>query len=77
VIYYRINQKGKLSLIQINGVLNRPMLEHNKTLVILYALFICFWSWCPFFTVVHTILWKTSFTDREKILSLSAKNNLM
>jgi len=30
--------KGKLSLIQTNGIRNRSMFEHNKTLGISYAL---------------------------------------
>jgi len=40
-IYNRLNQKGKLSLIQINGVQNRSTYEHNKSLGIShpYALY--------------------------------------
>jgi len=40
--YYSANRDntffGKLSLIQVNGALNRSMFGHNKTLVISYAL---------------------------------------
>jgi len=38
-IWNRLNQTGKLSLTQINGVRNRSMFEHSKTLGISYALF--------------------------------------
>ena len=36
-MYNGLNQKGKLTLIQINGVQNSSMFEHNKTLGISYA----------------------------------------
>jgi len=36
--YNKLNQKGTSSLIQINGVQNGSMFEHNKPLGISYAL---------------------------------------
>ena len=58
-----------MSLIQINGVHNRSMFEHNKTLGISYAQHV-FLKQGPFSTVVHTILWEFSLSDSEKKLSL-------
>jgi len=41
-VFKRLNQKDKLSLIQINGVQNRSMFEHNKTFGVSYELgYIC------------------------------------
>jgi len=37
ILYFTIDL-GKLSLIQINGVQNRSMLEDNKTLGVSYAI---------------------------------------
>jgi len=42
VTYNRLNQKAELSLIHINGVQNRSMFEHIKTLEISHALHMLF-----------------------------------
>jgi len=53
------NHKGKVSLIQMNGVQNKSIFEHNKTLGISYASHMLSPEG-PFVTVVHTMLWEAS-----------------
>ena len=61
VIYNRLNQKSKFSLIQNIGVQNRSTLEDNETLTILYAIHMLV-NQRPFF--------HTSFSDSEKKIHL-------
>ena len=65
-----------MTLKQINGVQNRCLFEHNKTLGTSYALYMLSKKG-PFFTAIHTILWEASFSDSENKITIWYKYLLL